>query len=108
MQFRYIQYSNNTLAIEIEKMSYEIIVLALALTIHSIEMNSMKTVNVLIPKIEQISGHYNQKQLLHKLTFKIMENFSKKFKFNVEFVFTNETLHEILENEEHLKNTSQL
>lgn len=82
--------------------------LALILFLHPCEMSSIKTVNVLIPKIGQISGHYTQNHPSHKLTIKILENFSKKFKLNIEYIFTNKTLHEVLENDEHSKNMSSM
>lgn len=81
--------------------------IAIILTLRPNEVHSLSTVNILIPKMEQSSGHNNEQPLLTELVEKIMQNFAKKFKLKLEYIFTNETLYEVLENEEYLKNLSK-
>lgn len=88
-------------------MANGIIILAIILTFHQCKMYLFRTVNVSELKIEQSSSHDNEQSLSTKLAGKIMENFAKKYKLNVKYDFINQTLHEILENEEHLENIPQ-
>lgn len=110
MQFGYIQAVNWCKKLKmtniLKMFGFKILIIPLIITLHSCEMRKINTVNVLVPRIEQLSGYSDEQTLSNKLAGKILENFAKKFSLSINYSFTNFTLHGILENEVNLKNTS--
>lgn len=81
--------------------------LVLSLPLNQCKLNSRLKINVLLPRNEQYYGYDSNKLLSNNLPRKILDNFAKKFKLNIKYVTTNQTLSEIFENEDHRRNTLQ-
>lgn len=87
-------------------LSLELLILILIIPINHSEINTQTKISVLLSRIEAFSGYDSENQLPNKLVAKIMDNFGKKFNFNIECVITNQTLNEF-ENEQYSENQSK-
>lgn len=83
------------------------VLLAILSSLYKCDSNSLTTIKVLLPRIEQFSDYDSRKQIPNKLAEKIINNFAQRFNLNVKYIITNQTLNEVFRNEDHRKHILQ-
>lgn len=80
---------------------------AIGLFLRPVEIESKQKITVMFSQTEPFIHYKKTDRALQRLDFKIMENFGKKFKFDIEYVLANETLNEAFSTEDHFERFAQ-